>query len=202
MKKWSFGKTINWEKASLIVLLIFCLVFCFILVRNLLSKSEPEEVEVQQKTSSDLISTKEIADLSVSEFVYNGIAQTYKENGEHDYNIIYKSTVKVSVEADDIKFNVDEEEKVVTFYIPEFRVGNPMIDVNAISTIPTRNDLYMDDLIKICRNDALLKAKESEKLITSAKENMQSIVEAWFSPVLEGYSFEYSFGSAEGGEVI
>lgn len=198
MKRKIFGKIINWEKASLIVLLIICLVFCFILARNLFSKSEPEGV--LQKTYSDLISTKEIADLSVSEFVYNGIAQTYKENGEHDYNIIYKSTVKVSVDANDIEFAVDEEEKVVTFYIPEFKVENPVIDVSAISTIPTRNDLYMDDLIKICRSDALLKAKESEKLITSAKENMQSIVEAWFSPVLEGYSFEYSFGSAKGGE--
>ena len=37
---------------------------------------------------------------------------------------------------------------------------------------------------KIEALDALLKAKDSEKLITSAKENMQSIVEAWFSPVL------------------
>ena len=74
-----------------------------------------------------------------------------------------------------------------------------MIDVKSISTIPDRNDLYPDDLIRLCRADSFEEAQKSEKLISSAKENLMGIMEAWYSPVFDGYSFEYQFGLAKGG---
>ena len=58
----------------------------------------------------------------------------------------------------------------------------------------------MDDVISLCRADALEEAKKSLKLISSAQENICTIIEAWYSPVLEGYSFEYQFSAAEGGD--
>ena len=58
----------------------------------------------------------------------------------------------------------------------------------------------MDEIIRLCRNDALSEAQASGKLISSARENLKAIMEAWYSPVLEGYTFEYRFGTAEGGE--
>lgn len=191
------GKKINWERVSLIALLAFGVVFLFLLLFSLFGGNRPQ---TNHSTTSDLINTKEIATLSVSEFVYNGIARTYKENGEPDYNVLYNSTVKVSVDADRIDYAVDEEKKTVKFIFPEIEVGNPVIDVDSLSTIPDKHDLYIDEVIRLCRNDALEEAKKSEKLITSAQENLKSIMEAWYSPVFEGYTFEYQFGAPEGGE--
>lgn len=193
-------KKIDREKAAIIVLSVIGIILLFLLIWALIGGFGSPKTH--QSTTSDLISTKEIATLSVSEFVYNGIAQSYKNNNHKDidYNVLYKSTVKVSVDAESINYTFDEDQKLVTFSFPEFKIENPVIDVSSISTIPNKNDLFMDDVIKLCRSDALTEAKKSDKLISSAQENLKSIMEAWYSPVLEGYSFDYRFNTAKGGE--
>ena len=191
------GKKVNWEKASFIALIVFGIVLLLLILFSLFGGNNSK---VQHSTTSDLINTRDIATLSVSEFVYNGIARTYKENGDHDYNVLYRSTVKVSVDADGIGYTVDTELKKVTFILPTFKVENPLIDISSISTIPDRNDLYPDELIGLCRNNVFEEASKSEKLISSAQENLKSIIEAWYSPVFDGFTFEYQFGAPEGGE--
>lgn len=191
-------KNRDWEKISLVALLIFGIVFFFLLIWSIFGGNSSSKI--YQKTTSDLISTKEIATLSVSEFVYNGIAQSLNEKNEPDYNVLYKSTVKVSVDANDINYSIDEEKKTVTFLFPEFTIDNPVIEVDSLRLIPNRSDLHIDTIIKLCRSDALVEAKKSDKLISSAQENLKSIIEAWYSPVLEGYTFEYSFIAGKGGE--
>ena len=188
----------NWEKISLIALCAVGTIILILLLWNIFSRNNSKMV--QQQSHSDLINTKDISMLSVSEFVYNGIAQREKEDGSIDYNVFYKSTVKVSIDANKTEYTINEKEKKVTFNFPEFTVENPVIDVDSFSFIPSRNDLFVRDAIALCRNDALSEAKNSEKLISSAQENLKSIVEAWYSPVLEGYTFEYVFKTAEGGE--
>lgn len=188
----------NWEKISLIALCAVGTIILILLLWNIFSGNNSKMV--QQQSHSDLINTKDISMLSVSEFVYNGIAQREKEDGSIDYNVFYKSTVKVSIDANKTEYTINEKEKKVTFNFPEFTVENPVIDVDSFSFIPSRNDLFVRDAIALCRNDALSEAKNSEKLISSAQENLKSIIEAWYSPVLEGYTFEYVFKTAEGGE--
>ena len=188
----------NWEKIALYALLVLSIILLVITFTSLTGIGNPKLTK--QESHSDLINTKEIAALSVSEFVYNGIAQSLKSNGEPDYNVLYKSTVKVSVDANNISYTLDEEKKVVTFIFPELTLEKPVIDVGSVSIIPNRSNLYMDDVISLCRADALEEAKKSLKLISSAQENIRTIIEAWYSPVLEGYSFEYQFSTAEGGD--
>ena len=190
-------KKTNWGKFILIALFVFGIILLFLILFPLFEKNNPRE---QHSTDSELINTNEIADLSVSEFIYNGIARAYKENGDHDYNVLYKSTVKVRVDAEGIDYAVDEEQKKVTFIFPEFEIGKPLIDISSISLIPDKKDLYSDELISLCRSNAIEEMSKSDKLISSARENLKSIIEAWYSPVFEGYSFEYQFGETEGGE--
>ena len=59
------------------ILILICLLFLPRIFNN------PQQAN--HTSTSDLISTNEIATLSVSEFVYNGIARTYKENGDTDW---------------------------------------------------------------------------------------------------------------------
>ena len=186
-----------WERIALGFLLAFGAVLLYLLIYTAFGGNS---LQSNHKTTSELISTKEIATLSVSEFVYNGIARTYKENGDPDYNVLYNSTVKVSVDADKIDYIVDEKQKIVRFIFPEIMLSTPVVDVDSLMTIPEKNDLYIDEMIKLCRADVLDEAKKSDKLITSAQENLKSIMEAWYSPVFEGYVFEYQFGAPEGGE--
>ena len=197
MDKIAPGKKTNWEKTSLIALLVFGIVFFFLLIFNLFNQNDQKS---QHLTHSDLINTKEIATLSVSEFVYNGIARTYLEDGNHDYNVLYKSTVKVGIDADKIDYAVDEENKIIKFILPDFEIQRPVIDESSITVIPDRPNMFTDELIKLCRSDALEKAQKSEKFISCARENLKTIMEAWYAPAFEGYTFKYQFKTAEGGD--
>lgn len=186
------------ERVSTIGLLIFGAVFFVLLLGSLFGGKGSSRI--RQTTTSDLINTKEISTLSVSEFVYNGIAQKLKENGDPDYNVLYRSTVKASVDAEKISYSIDEKNKTLTFVFPEITVEKPVIDVGAIRLIPDKKDLYIDDVIKLCREDANNEAQQSGKLISSAEDNIRSIMEAWYTPIFEGYTFEYVFNGSEGGD--
>lgn len=155
---------------------------------------------IHQENNANLISTEDISTLSVSEFLYNGIAQSLKDNGEPDYNVLYKSSIKVSVDADKIDFNIDDDNKIITFIFPPFTIDEPMIDIDSLSFIPNKENLLASEFISLCKADALEEAKASDKLISSAEDNVKSILEGWYSPIFEGYKFEYQFESAEGGE--
>lgn len=199
MEKVASVKKFDRKSILFIILFAFFVALSILLLWNIFGRDSSRIFK--QQNYSTLIDTKEISALSVSEFVYNGIAQSLKDNGEPDYNVLYKSTVKVSIDANLIRYTADDGQKIVTFSFPAFTIENPVIDVGSISLIPNRQDLYMDEVITLCRNDALTEVKKSEKLITSAQENIRSIIEAWYSPVLPGYSFEYIFNATEGGEI-
>ncbi len=194
----SYTEKRDWQKNILDALLVFGIIALLFLVWNLLGGDSLPFI--QKQSYSNLINTEKIAALSVSDFVYNGIVQAYKENGDHDYNVLYKSTVKVSVNAEKIAFSVDEENKKVTFMFPELTLDAPLVDVDSISIIPNRNDLFMSDIVASCRKDALAEANESSKLISVAQDNLRSIIEAWYSPVMKEYSFEFIFDTVQGGE--
>ena len=188
----------GWERTALVALPALGVVFLALLLWGLAAGNGTPAVT--QKTSSELISTKEIAELSVSEFVYNGIAQTYRANGEHDYNVLYRATVKAGVDAERITCEVDGERKTVVFNLPEFRIGTPVVDVGSIDTMPKQDNLYIDEVLKLCRKDVLAEAEKSGRFLASARENLKSAIEAWYSPVFEGYTFEYRFPDEEGGK--
>ena len=200
MEKATTGKKMGGERISLILLIAFGAAVLILLLWSNFGGIGSGMTMQQSFSYSDLIDTKEIAALSVSEFVYNGIAQSLKDNGDPDYNVLYKSTVKVSADAGSIRYTIDEEQKTVTFTVSELSIEKPAIDVDSISLIPNKRDLVMKDVIALCRNDALAEAKKSEKLISSAQENYRSIIEGWYAPVLPGYTFEFVFDTAEGGE--
>ncbi len=188
-----------WVKICLIVILIACALLFIRLMSNIFIKYNSKKEHFS--ASSSLISVEEIASLSVSEFVYNGIAQIEKDNGDIDYNILYNSTVKVSVDAENINYEIDDNNKTIRFTFSDFMYEDPIIDTDSLRFIPSERSVEIRDIIAICRKDALTEAKRSEKLIILAKDNLESIMEAWYSPIFDGYTFEFVFETAEeGGE--
>ena len=95
-----------WKKICLILIIALCIFLAIKLTFNLNPQKE------RFSTSSSLIDVKDIARLSVSEFLYNGIGQTFKSNGEPEMNILYEATVKASIDPEEIKCKVDDDKKV------------------------------------------------------------------------------------------
>ncbi len=182
------------KKICLILIIALCIFLAIKLTFNLNPQKE------KFSTSSSLIDVKDIARLSVSEFVYNGIGQTFKSNGEPEMNILYKATVKVSIDPEDIKCKVDDDKKVVAFTLPPFTLQDAIIDTSSIKYIPDGESMEIKDAITICRKDAMAAAEKSEKLMLLAKDNLRAIVVAWYSPILDGYTFEFVFTEPDGSE--
>ncbi len=185
-------------KICLTVVIIVCIVMLLRFLTNIFTKDAPERESF--RSTATLIKTEEIASLSVSEFVYNGIAQVKNGSGEIIYNILYNSTLKVSVDVDAINYVVDDAQKTVTFTFSEFTYEVPVIDPDSLRFIPNQS-VEVKEAIALCRDDALSEASESEKLILLAQDNLKSILEAWYSPLFDGYEFHYIFEMEKGGEV-
>lgn len=65
-------------------------------------------------TSAQLEDSIDIGTLSVAEFTYNGIAEKHNEKNHDktDCYILYNSKVKTGIDVKDIKFDIDEKEKL------------------------------------------------------------------------------------------
>ncbi len=142
-------------------------------------------------TISQLEKAINISRLSTAEFVYNGVAEKYKEGSTEkvDCHIAYDASVKVGIDMEDVTFEIDEEAKTVTPILPEIVVNIATIDEGAISYIPKNPDVALKDIITICKEDAMREANESEKLYDTAEENLKAALEALLMPILDAADY-------------
>ncbi len=148
-------------------------------------------------TGEDVVSSTQlkqainIDNLSSAEFVYNGIAEKYKDNTSTiEYRVAYDATVKVGIRMSDIDFDVDRASKTVTPRLPEIIVNSVSVDINTLSYMPKDPGAEIKDVIEVCENDVKTEASNSSKFYQTAEENMKSVVEALTLPLIKskGYS--------------
>ena len=142
-------------------------------------------------TSSRLEKAINIDNLSTAEFIYNGIAEKRKEKKPEkvEYYISYNATVKVGINMEDVKFDIDKKNKTVKPILPEIKVNIATPDEESFSYIPQNPDMSMKDIITLCKEDAINEANNSELLYQTAEENLQSVIEALLSPILESSGY-------------
>jgi len=146
-------------------------------------------------TSSQLEDAINISQLSTAEFVYNGVAEKHNQENpdEIDCYIAYDANVKVGINMEEVTFKINEEKKTVTPVLPKIEINIATLDENSISYIPKNPDLSLKEVITLCKEDAMNEANHSDKLYETAQENLESVIEALLSPILEheGYSIQW-----------
>lgn len=158
---------------------------------NLNSRVEKEEVI----TSTDLEEAVLISELSSAEFVYNAVAEKTDEDGAGDVicYIAYNATVKVGIDMEDVLFEVDDESRTVKATLPDITVTSVSVDTDSLSYIPKDPDLSLKEIIRLCKEDAVNGAQESETLYALAEENLQSVIEALLTPLIEEKDYTLLF---------
>ncbi len=190
----------NVKKKIISVVIVFILILAALCVigLQLIGKSRGTRII----TSSQLESAIQISQLSTAEFIYNGIAEKYKDNnrGKVECYISYNANVKVGIEMEDVKFYIDEEAKTVTPILPEVTVNIAALDEKSIGYIPKNPDIELKEVIAICKEDAMNEANQSQSLYEAAEENLRAVIEVLLSPILEnaGYSLEWEADKAGG----
>lgn len=143
-------------------------------------------------TSSQLEQAIYIDELSTAEFIYNGIAEKYKEDNEDEIEcyVAYNSSVKVGIKMEDVKFKINKDKKKITPVLPALKINIATVDPDSISYIPKNPDIELKEVIKLCKEDAMREANDSKELYETAEENIKSVIEALLDPVVssKGYS--------------
>lgn len=150
--------------------------------------------------SSALMKSLDIDELSTSELTYNGIATVLHENSDKArYHIRYNSKIKVGINMSDIRFIEDAKKKTVNVTLPQVRILEVVIDPNSISFIPNNFSADMRTAVIDAKNDALAKSNETPELISTAEDNLKSIIEALTLPLIQdaGYKLVWQNGENE-----
>lgn len=151
-------------------------------------------------TSSQLEKAVNISDLSTAEFVYNGIAEKYKDDNpeKEKYNIKYDASVKVGINMNDIDFNIDNSNKTITPILPEIKINSISVDESSLSYIPKNPDMELNEILDCCQIDAQNEASNTDELYDTAKENLQTVVEALLKPITDTKGYKIKWGLTRG----
>lgn len=172
--------------------LIFFLVLGAIIILWLKWGDGIQPKEKRVITSSTLKETINISDLSTSKFTYNGIAVIYKDKEKNRVkcHIKYNATVKAGIDMSAVEFEVDDENKIVKAILPQIKITSNTVDEKSLSFIPQDAKVELKDALIACQNDALVESQESQELLSAARENLKSVIEALLLPVVstKGYS--------------
>ena len=167
---------------------------CIVIVINIVNSTEIlEESEPRIVTESNLMDAIDVSELATSEFIYNGIAEVYKDEKKENvkYHIRYDARVKAGIDIKDVSFDIDDEEMIIYVTLPEVAIfEDPSIDPNSLSYIPSEKDYDLAEVLKTCEADVLAEAEEAKELKTSAEDNLKSIIEALLKPLAEAEDYQ------------
>ena len=178
------------KKIVLILLIIAVVIVAVVLGPTLLHKFQKKNII----TSSQLQEAIDISELSTAEFVYNGIVEKYDEEKQKiECQIAYDARVKVGIDMKQVTFEIDEDNKTVTPVLPDISVNIASIDPESLSYIPKNPNMELDEIVKLCKADAIEEANNTPKLYETAEENLRTTIEALLIPLLDsaGYSIQW-----------
>ena len=179
----------------LIVVILIAIITGIVLIMSVNGIFNSKE-EVKILTSSTLMEVVDIAELSTSQFTFNGIATVYNEKKTEkiDCQIRYDAVVNAKIDMKKVQFEIIENEKKVNVKLPEITLDATLITENkedreAFSFIPEKADLELKKIIEVCEKDATEEAQNSKELLTVAEENLKDTITALLYPIVneQGY---------------
>ena len=137
----------------------------------------------------------EVSRLSSFEFTYNSICEVRDDNGNKLYYIAYEGKVLWGIDASQIKFDIDEDNKLLTITLPKVEVQETNVDANTLEYI------FFDDRYDnpssgaqaqaLCLDDMKNKIRDQYAMEETARENTLHEVEALFKPIVSQYYSDY-----------
>lgn len=143
--------------------------------------------ETQYLTTSDLKSAVDIDSLSTVDYTYHGIVEKHGRflwMDRVDYRVKYEAHIRASYTMSDIQFGIDEENKVVTAYLPKAQVGEPQLDNSKFGYLPENATADMKDVLSLCRKDAADEVDKKE-IKKQADASLRDTVKALTMPLIE-----------------
>lgn len=179
-------KIVRW-----IILAILAVVIVIAIVTGTITFDNAKKPTIT--TTAQLEKVVNVSKLSSAKFYYNGIAVKQDDKGRDEYHVKYKSTVTASVSMDDISFKEDKDAGKIIAYLPTPTIDSPVIDSSSLDFFESNPDADLQEVIKLCKQDALNEVKSDDEIMQVASDNLKKTVEALSKPILDekGYTLEY-----------
>lgn len=151
---------------------------------------------VTTMTESSLQKVLEISDLSTLEYTYNAITTVFDEEKRTEkYHVAYEGNVVAGINFSDIDIEVDEDKKEITIKIPDVEIQSTSVNMGELDFMFMK-DKYETETVskeayKASIEDLQNKAEKEESLLSMAKENAISTVEALVKPWVEQMDNKY-----------
>ena len=178
-----FGKLSTKVKIALVAVIVVALVGFFRVVLPWITDNH----ETQYLTTSDLKSAVDIDSLSTVDYTYHGIVEKHGRflwMDRVDYRVKYEAHIRASYTMSDIQFDIDEEHKAVTAYLPKAQVGEPQLDNSKFGYLPENAIADMKDVLSLCRIDAADEVDKKE-IKKQADASLRDTVKALTLPLIE-----------------
>lgn len=172
-----------------VVIIAATLLICGFVAPYLLNQQENRYF-----ADSDLKAAVDIDNLSAVDYAYHGIAEKHKQFLGKDYvfyRVKYMAHVRASYKLSDIEFAVNNDDKIVTAYLPKATIGEPQLDQNEFGYLPASTKANIKDVIALCREDAANDVSKDE-IQKEADTSLRNTVTALTMPIL-GDSYKPEF---------
>ncbi len=137
----------------------------------------------------------EVSRLSTFEFTYNSICEVRDDNGNKLYYIAYEGKVLWGIDASQIKFDIDEDNKLLNITLPKVEVQETNVDANTLEYIffdgRYDNPSSGAQAQALCLEDMKNKIRDQYAMEETARENTLHEVEALFKPIVSQYYSDY-----------
>lgn len=188
------------KKKNHIGIIILILIVIIGGVSYLLINNHEGNIKTVIKSSLDKIVEK--SDLETANVTYNVIAKKCKDpkncninsGNMNDFEMVLscKGTLTAGIDFNDVKFEVDEKNKIVTVIVPEAVIkGEPYIGtVKALNgeDLPANK---LPEARKLCQETVKDKSDKDGKLLPAANEQARVVLEEYYNQWVKAKNSEY-----------
>lgn len=161
-----------------------------------------EEGEVEETISeTNIRKVFDISGLQTADYIYNSVVRVYddKDDSKIKYYVSYEGTIKVGINFNDIKIEIDDDNKKIIFTIPEVEIQDTIVEAGTLDFIFEKEkydtDETYNEAYQKCQNDLDQKAKSETDLLKTAQDNTEQVIKAlttpWIDQVYPDYKMEF-----------
>lgn len=163
-------------------------------VEDVQEAAEGKEGKVTTITESSLEEVFELNELQTAEYIYNAVVPVEGEKGI-EYHVAYEGTVTAGVNFDELKITVDEDQKKICITVPKVTILDTIVEADSLEYIFEKkkydNEQVYKEAYSLCQKDLEERAKNDEKLLELASENVHQVIKAMVSPWVEQVDSKY-----------
>lgn len=157
----------------------------------------PRGGKVTTISESTIQKILDINDLSTLDYTYNAISLVKDpDTGAEKYYVAYEGVVTAGINFSKIDVKLDDENKKIAITIPDAEIQTTSINMGTLEFIfkdkKYETETVSQEAYKECIKDIQAKASQEKELLTMAKENALSTIEALIKPWVEQLDQEYT----------